>query len=42
MESSTGKPVLVIIGVTAGMLCGLFGVRALLADYISRITEGEK
>ena len=30
---------LVVIGVTAGVLCGLFGVGALLAAYVSRVTE---
>ena len=29
---------LAIIGVTSGILCGLFGVGALLAAYISRVT----
>lgn len=33
------KIVLAIIGVTAGVLCGLFGVGALLAAYVSRVTE---
>lgn len=33
------KPALVIIGLAAGVLCGLFGVGALLAAYISRVTE---
>ena len=31
--------VLVIIGVAAGVLCGLFGVGALLAAYVNRVTE---
>ena len=35
----SSKPVLAIIGVTAGVLCGLFGVGALLAAYVSRVTE---
>lgn len=35
----SSKIVLAIIGVTAGVLCGLFGVGALLAAYVSRITE---
>ena len=30
---------LAIIGVSAGLLCGLFGVGALLAAYVSRTTE---
>ena len=36
----SSKMVLAIIGVTAGVLCGLFGVGALLAAYVSRVTEG--
>ena len=36
----SSKLVLAIIGVTAGVLCGLFGVGALLAAYVSRVTEG--
>lgn len=35
----SSKIVLAIIGLTAGVLCGLFGVGALLAAYISRVTE---
>ncbi len=38
----SSKLVLAIIGVTAGMLCGLFGVGALLAAYVSRITENDE
>ena len=30
---------LAVIGVAAGVLCGLFGVGALLAAYVSRVTE---
>ena len=37
MRSS--RLVLAIIGVTAGLLCGLFGVGALLAAYVNRVTE---
>lgn len=37
MRSS--RIVLAVIGVTAGVLCGLFGVGALLAAYVSRVTE---
>ena len=37
----SSKVVLAIIGVTAGMLCGLFGVGALLAAYVSRVTEND-
>ena len=36
----SSRIVLAIIGVTAGVLCGLFGVGALLAAYVSRVTEG--
>ena len=36
----SSKLVLAIIGVTAGMLCGLFGVGALLAAYVNRVTNG--
>ena len=31
--------VLAVIGVAAGVLCGLFGVGALLAAYVNRVTE---
>ncbi len=31
--------VLAVIGVASGVLCGLFGVGALLAAYVSRVTE---
>ena len=33
------KPVLALIGVLAGVLCGLFGVGALMAAYVGRVTE---
>lgn len=35
----SSRLVLAIIGVTAGVLCGLFGVGALLAAYVSRVTS---
>ena len=38
-RARTSKLVLAIIGVTAGVLCGLYGVGALLAAYVSRVTE---
>jgi len=38
-RACSSKLVLAIIGVTTGMLCGLFGVGALLAAYVSRVTE---
>lgn len=34
----SSRLVLVIIGVAAGVLCGLFGVGALLAAYVNRVT----
>lgn len=37
----SSRLVLAAIGVTAGMLCGLFGVGALLAAYVSRVTEND-
>lgn len=33
------KKVLAMIGVLAGVVCGLFGVGALLAVYVGRVTE---
>lgn len=33
------KAVLVIIGILSGVLCGLYGVGALLGAYISRVTD---
>ena len=41
-RARTSKWILAIIGVTAGMLCGLFGVGALLAAYVSRVTENDE
>ena len=35
------KPALAIIGVTTGVICGLFGVGALLAAYVSRVTKSD-
>ena len=35
------KVALGIIGITAGMLCGLFGVGALLAAYVSHVTDSD-
>lgn len=35
----SSRLVLAVIGVAAGILCGLFGVGALLAAYISRVTD---
>lgn len=33
------KILLVVIGISAGILCGLFGIGALLSAYVSRVTE---
>ena len=35
----TSRAMLGIIGILAGILCGLFGVGALLAAYVSRVTD---
>ena len=35
----SSRLVLAIIGVAAGVLCGLFGVGALLAAYVNRVTD---
>ncbi len=37
----TSKAVLAVIGITAGVLCGMFGIGALLAAYISRVTDAD-
>lgn len=34
------KAVLIFIGVLSGLLCGLYGVGALLGAYMSRVTDG--
>lgn len=38
-QARSSRLVLAIIGVAAGVLCGLFGVGALLAAYVSRVTD---
>lgn len=38
-KSRLSKGVLVIIGVLSGILCGLYGIGALLGAYMSRVTE---
>lgn len=38
-KSESSKFILAVIGVLSGMLCGLFGVGALLAAYVGRVTE---
>jgi len=40
-HARSSKLGLAVISVTAGMLCGLFGVGALLAAYVSRVTEND-
>ena len=40
-RARSSKFLLAIIGVAAGMLCGLFGVGALLAAYVSRVTGND-
>lgn len=37
---NTSRIMLGMVGLLAGVLCGLFGVGALLAAYIDRVTEG--
>lgn len=36
------KIVLAIIGIASGVLCGLFGIGALLAAYVSRVTDNSE
>ena len=38
-QGKNSKIVLFIIGLISGILCGLFGVGALLAAYVGRVTE---
>lgn len=38
-KSGGSKLVLGVIGLVSGLLCGLYGVGALLAAYVSRVTE---
>ena len=39
IKSKGSKIVLMIIGIASGVLCGLFGVGALLAAYVGRTTD---
>lgn len=41
-KARESKIVLLLIGLISGVLCGLFGVGALLAAYMSRVTETSK
>jgi len=38
-KEKTAPAILIILGVLSGILCGLFGIGALLAAYVSRTTE---
>ena len=38
-QAQASKRLLALIGVAGGALCGLFGVGALLAAYVSRVTD---
>jgi len=38
-EAKQSKVLLVLIGIVSGVLCGMFGVGALLAAYVSRTTK---
>lgn len=38
-KKQNSKVILTLIGFVSGILCGLFGIGALLAAYISRVTE---
>ena len=38
-KSGGSKIILVLIGIISGLLCGLYGVGALLAAYVSRVAE---
>ena len=40
-RAHASKLLLAVIGITAGVLCGLFGVGALLAAYVSRVTTDD-
>ena len=40
-RARSSKLVLAVIGVTGGILCGLYGVGALLAAYVSRVTDND-
>ena len=41
-RARASRPVLALIGVLAGVMCGLFGVGALLAAYIGRVTDDSR
>lgn len=39
-KGKMSKLALVLIGIASGILCGLYGIGALLATYISKVTDG--
>ena len=41
-QAVTNKWLLLIIGIVSGLLCGLYGIGALLAAYMSRVTTDTK
>lgn len=41
-KSKESKTLLLVIGVLSGVLCGLFGIGALLAAYVGRVTTTTK
>lgn len=41
-KSKPSKILLALIGILSGVLCGLFGIGALLAAYIGRVTDDSK
>jgi len=38
-KQKSSRPVLFIIGIVSGLLCGMYGIGAFLAAYVSRTTE---
>jgi len=38
-KQKSSRPVLIIIGIVSGLLCGMYGIGAFLAAYVSRTTE---
>ncbi|MCR5273058.1 MAG: sulfite exporter TauE/SafE family protein [Lachnospiraceae bacterium] len=41
-KRESSKAVLLVIGVLSGLLCGLYGIGALLGAYVSRVSENTK
>lgn len=42
LKKRNSKAALIMIGILSGILCGLFGIGAFLAAYISRTTDNQK